>query len=47
MEKATRRISVLLNATTEIAADEMNEDAGIPYSYPAQCHRSHYNNDVG
>jgi hypothetical protein len=35
MEAATRRIPTLLNATGEIAANEVDEEAGIPYSCPA------------
>jgi hypothetical protein len=44
MEVATRQIATLLNATGEIATDEVDEEAEIPYSCPAQCH---HNDDVG
>jgi hypothetical protein len=47
MEVATRQILALLNATGEINADEVDEEADIPYSSPAQCCHSHHNNDVG
>jgi hypothetical protein len=47
MEVATRQIPALLNATGEIATDEVDEEAEIPYSCPAQCHHSHHNDDVG
>jgi hypothetical protein len=46
MKAATRRITALLNATDEIAADEMDEEAGIPYSCTAQRHHSHYGDDA-
>jgi hypothetical protein len=47
MEVATRQILALLNATGEIDAEEMDEEADIPYSYPAQRYHSHHNNDAG
>jgi hypothetical protein len=47
MEAVTRRITALLNATGEIAADEVDEETGIPYSYPAQRRHSHHNDDAG
>jgi hypothetical protein len=47
MEAATRRIPALLNATGEIAADTVDEEAGIPYSCPAQHRHSHHNDDAG
>jgi hypothetical protein len=47
MEAATIRIPALLNATDENAADEVDEEAGIPYSCLAQHHQSHHNDDVG
>jgi hypothetical protein len=45
MKAATRRISALLKATSEIAADKMDEEAGI-YSCLAQRRYSHHNNDA-
>jgi hypothetical protein len=47
MEATTIRIPILLNATGEIAADEVDEETGIPYSCPAQHHHSHHNDDDG
>jgi hypothetical protein len=47
MEAATRRILTLLNATSEISTDEVEEEAGIPYSCPTKHHHSHHNDDVG
>jgi hypothetical protein len=47
MEAATRRILALLNATGEIAADKVEEEAGIPYSCPAKRRHSHHNDDAG
>jgi hypothetical protein len=47
MEAATRRIPALLNTTSKIAADEVDEEAGIPYSCPAQRHHNHHINDAG
>jgi hypothetical protein len=47
MEVVTRQISALLNATDKIAADEVEVEAGIPYSCPTQQHHRHYNDDVG
>jgi hypothetical protein len=46
METATRRISALLNANSEIAADKMDGEAGIPYSCPAQRRHTHHNDDA-
>jgi hypothetical protein len=46
METATRRITALLNATSEIAANEVDEEAGISYSCPAQRRHSHHNDDA-
>jgi hypothetical protein len=43
MKAATRRFSALLDATGEIAADEVDEEAGIPYSCLGQRCRSHHN----
>jgi hypothetical protein len=34
MKTVTRRISALLNAIDEIVANEVEEEAGIPYSCP-------------
>jgi hypothetical protein len=45
MEAATRRIPALLNATDEIVADKVDEEAGVPYSCPAKRRHSHHNND--
>jgi hypothetical protein len=47
MEAATRRIPALLNATGENATDWVDEEVGIPYSYPAQRRHSHHNDDAG
>jgi hypothetical protein len=47
MEAATRRIPALLNGTGEIAADEVDEEAGMPYSCSAQRRHSHHNDDTG
>jgi hypothetical protein len=47
MKAATRQIVALPNAIDEIAADEVDEEAGIPYSCPAQCRHSHHNDNVG
>jgi hypothetical protein len=47
MEAATRRIPALLNATGENDTNGVDEEAGIPYSYPAQRHHSHHNDDAG
>jgi hypothetical protein len=47
MKAATRRIPALLNATDENATDEVDEEAGIPYSCPAQHRHSHHNDDAG
>jgi hypothetical protein len=47
MEAVTRRIPALLNATGEIATDMVDEEAGIPYSCPAQHRHSHHNDDAG
>jgi hypothetical protein len=37
----------LLNTTNEIAAGEVDKEAGIPYSCPAQHRHKYHNNDVG
>jgi hypothetical protein len=47
MEAAIKRIPALLNVIGEITTDEVDEEAGIPYSYPAQHRHSHHNNDAG
>jgi hypothetical protein len=47
MEALNRRILTLLNATGESAIDKVVEEAGIPYSCPAQHHHSHHNSDAG
>jgi hypothetical protein len=47
MEAVTRRIPALFNATGENATDWVDEEAGIPYSYPAQCCHSHHKDDAG
>jgi hypothetical protein len=41
MEAAARRMTTLLKAIGEIAVDEVDEEAGIPYSCPAQHLHSH------
>jgi hypothetical protein len=46
MEAATKQIPALLNATGEIAANEVDEKAGIPYSCPAQRRHTHHSNNV-
>jgi hypothetical protein len=46
VEAATRRILALLNATGEIAADKVEKEVSISYSYPAKHHHSHHNNDA-
>jgi hypothetical protein len=46
-EDSTRRIPTHLNAIGEIATNEVDEEARIPYSCPAQHRHSHHNNDVG
>jgi hypothetical protein len=46
MEAATRRIPALLNATGEIAANEVDEEVGISYSCLAERRHSHHNNDT-
>jgi hypothetical protein len=46
MEAATRRIPAILNVTGEIAAAEVDEEAGVPYSCFTQLHNSHHSNDT-
>jgi hypothetical protein len=46
MKATARQIPTLLNATGEIAADEVDEEAGIPYSSLAQRGHSYHNDDA-
>jgi hypothetical protein len=46
MKAATRQILALLNATGKIDANEMEEEAGIPYCCRAKRTHSHHNDDV-
>jgi hypothetical protein len=46
MGAATRRLPALLNATSQIATDEVDDEAGIPYSCPTKHHHSHHNSSL-
>jgi hypothetical protein len=46
MEAATRWIPALRYATGEIVADQVDEEAGIPYSCPAHHRHNHLNDDA-
>jgi hypothetical protein len=47
MRAATRWFDALVNTTSEIVVDEVDEKAGISYSCPAQHRHSHHNTTVG
>jgi hypothetical protein len=42
MAVVTRRIPALVNTTSELAADEVDEEAGIPYFCSAQHRHIHH-----
>jgi hypothetical protein len=46
MEAATRRNLALLNATSKITANEVEDEAGIPNSYPTKRRHSHHNDNI-
>jgi hypothetical protein len=46
MKAATRQIPALRYATGEFVADQVDEEASIAYSCPAQHRHNHLNNDA-